>query len=66
MLQNPYRNHGIERFSSYLSPSYRRNYEKFCKEKGLRPNIVTFKSGFEAFWMGKPDAEYVFVYFHGR
>jgi hypothetical protein len=32
----------------------------------MEPNIVTFKSGFEAFWMGNPDSKYVFIYFHGK
>ncbi|KAF7503586.1 hypothetical protein GJ744_003614 [Endocarpon pusillum] len=48
-----------------LNPSFRSCYEKFCKEKNLKSNIVTFKSGLEAFWMGDPNAKYVFVDFHG-
>jgi hypothetical protein len=31
----------------------------------MRPNIVTLKSGCEAYWMGDPDAKYNFIYFHG-
>jgi hypothetical protein len=50
----------------YVLPKFRQCYEKFCKEKSVKPNIVTFKSGFEAFWMGNPDSKYVFIYFHGK
>jgi hypothetical protein len=51
---------------SYIGSSFRTCYEKFCEEKNLTPNIVTLKSGLEAFWMGDPDASYVIIYFHGK
>jgi hypothetical protein len=50
---------------SYLNPDFRSCYQKFCKDKNLEPNIVTFKSGIEGLWLGDPSAKYVFIYFHG-
>ncbi len=55
-----------DRHPRYLTPSFRTCYEKFCQDKNLKANIVTFKSGFEGFWMGDPGEKYVFIYFHGR
>ncbi|ETN37761.1 uncharacterized protein HMPREF1541_07384 [Cyphellophora europaea CBS 101466] len=49
----------------YLAPPLRTLYKQYCAAHASTPNIVTLKSGIDAFWVGSPDAKQVIIYFHG-
>lgn len=49
----------------YLNPSFLQVYEKWCKEKGFQPNVVTLDSGVKAMWVGETTAKTIVIYYHG-
>ncbi|KAI1638667.1 alpha/beta hydrolase fold protein [Biscogniauxia mediterranea] len=59
----------LTRFNSlqiqYTSSTYDQIYLNFCKAKGLSPEFVSTSSGVTGFWIGRKDAKYVFINFHG-
>ena len=49
----------------YIAPPFQTVYEKYCKAQKVEPDIVTLKSGCEAFWIGEKTASNICIYFHG-
>lgn len=50
----------------YIAAPFSQVYEKWCKGKGMTPNIVTLPSGAKAMWVGETTADSIVVYYHGR
>jgi hypothetical protein len=49
----------------YLFPSTDKAYEQFAKEKGFQPESVPLPHGGQGHWLGRKDAKYVLIFFHG-
>ncbi|OXV09512.1 hypothetical protein Egran_02729 [Elaphomyces granulatus] len=49
----------------YLFPSTDKAYEQFAKEKGFQPESVPLRHGGQGHWLGRKDAKYVLIFFHG-
>lgn len=49
----------------YLFPSTDKAYELFAKEKGFQPESVPLRHGGQGHWLGRKDAKYILIFFHG-
>jgi len=49
----------------YLFPSTDKAYEQFAKKKGFPPESVPLQHGGQGHWLGRKNAKYVLIFYHG-
>jgi hypothetical protein len=49
----------------YLTGSTESHYLAWVKRSGFQSESLTLKDGTKVFWVGRPNTDYVVLYFHG-